>query len=252
LPQSAPWRWRIRRQDLERALNARFTSGRQSVESGPPERVKLLRRSVRGVTPTEAGEAVYAQARLVLKQIDSTKAIAAQARKEPDGPVAVGLPWTIASVVGVGLLQEVRTALPAVRLELTEGQSSVLARMLAEGRLDVAVLFDNRSSTGLVMRPAVEEPLLLIGAAGSLPGRTSCSPEEAAELPLLLLSRQNGIRETLERTWAAMGCTPNVIAKVNSPSLLTEAVRSVLNTRSFLPVRWMSTCTGAHSMPSVV
>lgn len=63
--------------------------------------VKLLTRSVRGVTPTDAGHAIYRHAQAILRQIDATQLIAAQAGSGPAGKVTVGLPWTIASLLGL-------------------------------------------------------------------------------------------------------------------------------------------------------
>lgn len=187
---------------------------------------RLLTRSVRGVTPTAAGNAVYEQARLILKQVEVTQAIARQADQGPAGPVAIGLPWTVTTVVGLRLLQQVRAALPGVRLTVIEGPSATLAQLLEQGKLDIAVLFDSAAGAGLAALPVVEEPLLLVGARGTLAGRTQCTLEDVAALPLLALSRPNGIRETMERLWAAQGCSPQVVAEVNAPALLIEAVHA--------------------------
>lgn len=196
--------------------------------------VKLLTRSVRGVTPTEAGAAVFRQAQLILRQIEATHLVAAQSDAGPVGPVSLGLPWTVTSVLGLSLLRELRTTLPAVRLEVVEGPSSVLAQMLAQGRLDVAVTFDNTTDGGLRMQPVVSEPLLLVGACGALAGRDGITLAEAAKLPLLLLSRPNGIREEIERIWAAQGIKPQVVGEINAPGLLIDAVREGLG-HSVLP-----------------
>ncbi|WP_077000789.1 LysR substrate-binding domain-containing protein [Variovorax sp. KK3] len=189
---------------------------------------KLLMRSVRGVTPTEAGLAVYKQAQLILKQVEATQLIAHQADVGPAGRVAIGLPWTVSSVLGLKLLQQVRTQLPSVRLEVLEGPSSVLASMLAQGKLDMAVLFDASVDAGLRMKPLISEALMLVGAHGKLDGRTATTLADVAALPLLLLSRPNGIREAIEREWAARGLKPQVVAEINAPSLLIEAVRAGL------------------------
>jgi DNA-binding transcriptional LysR family regulator len=190
---------------------------------------QLLMRSVRGVTPTEAGAAVYKQAQLILKQVDATELIAHQADLGPAGPVAVGLPWTVTSVLGLALLQEVRARFPSVRLEITEGPSSVLAGLLAQGKLDLAVLFDSSADAGLRMKPLVAEPLMLVGARGALRGHAARTTlADVAALPLLLLSRPNGIREEIERQWAEQGLKPQVVAQINAPALLLQAVRAGL------------------------
>lgn len=189
---------------------------------------KLLTRSVRGVTPTDAGAAVYRQAQLILKQIEATQLIASQADIGPAGPVAVGLPWTVTSVIGLPLVREVREALKSVRLEITEGPSSMLATLLAQGKLDLAVLFDNTTDGGLVMKKVVSEPLLLVGGKGTLVGRDAMTLAEAAGMPLLLLSRPNGIREEIERIWATQGLKPQMVAEINAPGLLIDAVQAGL------------------------
>lgn len=189
---------------------------------------KLLMRSVRGVTPTEAGLAVYKQAQLILKQVEATQLIAHQADVGPAGRVAIGLPWTVTSVLGLKLLQYVRTQLKAVRLEIIEGPSSVLASLLAQGKLDLAVLFDSSMDAGLRMKPLLSESLMLVGARGKLEGKTTATLADVAALPMLLLSRPNGIREVIEREWATQGLKPQVVAEINAPSLLIEAVRAGL------------------------
>jgi DNA-binding transcriptional LysR family regulator len=77
-------------------------------------------------------------------------------------------------------------------------------------------------------KPLVTESLLLVGAAGSLGSRRRRTLEQVSGLPLLLMSRPNGIREELERIWAEKGITPNVVANLNAPRLLLDAVQSGL------------------------
>lgn len=190
--------------------------------------VKLLHRSVRGVLATDAGMAVYRQAQLILKQVEATRLIAAEADAGPAGTVSVGLPWTVSSLLGLPLLQEVRAKLKAVRLEIVEGPSSVLASLLAEGKVELAVLFDNAATMGLTMRPVLSEPLLFVGPPGSLAGRKSMSLQDTAAFPLLLMSRPNGIREMIEQRFASVGKKADIAAQINAPGLLIEAVRSNL------------------------
>lgn len=190
--------------------------------------VQLLSRSVRGVTPTPAGTAVARQAQVILRQVDATRLIALQADSGPAGPVAIGLPWTIGSVVGLALLQDIRAHFPAIQLEIVEGPSTFLANLLARGKLDLAVVFDDTTDGGLEMTPLVAEPLRFIGPKGSLEGLSSISLCEMAKLPLLLLSRPNGIREILEKLWLREKLSVSVTAEINSPKLLIQAVEAGL------------------------
>ena len=190
--------------------------------------VKLLARSVRGVTATEAGLAVYQHAKAVLKQIDGTLSIAMQAGGGIAGQVGIGLPWTISSLFGLSLLAEVRATLPHVKLEVTEGPSADISRMLSQGKLDLAVVFGATSHAALRVEPLVAESLWLVGAKGTLQRHRPYGLEEAARLPLLLMSRPNGIREEIERIWATNDIAPHMVADVNAPALLVEAVQAGL------------------------
>ncbi|MEN2388093.1 LysR substrate-binding domain-containing protein [Comamonas sp. A7-5] len=103
-----------------------------------------------------------------------------------------------------------------------------LGLLLAQGRLDTAVLFDGPGDSGLAMEAVVQEPLLLVGSAGSLDDRESYTIEDIAQLSLLLLSRPNGIREVLHTVWSENHIAPKIVAEVNAPSLLIDAVHSGL------------------------
>ncbi|WP_166487206.1 LysR family transcriptional regulator [Cupriavidus necator] len=189
---------------------------------------RLLIRSVRGVVPTEAGTAVLRQARLILKQVDAIAELAHEADADPTGSVSLGLPWTVRSVVGLPLLHQVRERLPQVRLEIIEGPSPALAMQTAQGKLDLAVVFENTPDNSLVLKPLATESLLLVGQRGSLVGRHNLKLEELAGLPLLMLSRPNGVREDIERQCAKRGIRLKIVAEINAPSLLIDAVRGGL------------------------
>src|SRR3546814_2699877 len=79
-----------------------------------------------------------------------------------------------------------------------------------------------------LMRPLVAEPLQLVGPQGALEGKTSCTMAQVAQLPLLMLSRPNGIREEIERTCVSEGVKADVVAEINAPNLLIAAVRAGL------------------------
>ncbi|WP_330211977.1 LysR substrate-binding domain-containing protein [Pseudomonas sp. Z18(2022)] len=185
---------------------------------------KLLLRSVKGVTPTATGKAVLRQAQLILKQVETARLIASQAETGPAGPVKIGLPWTISSRIGIELLVMVTSNCPAIQLEVIEGPSSFLANLLAKGSLDMAVLFDNSADGGMIMTKIATEPMLFVAPHGSLPDADAIALSDVMSHKLLLLSRPNGVRETLERIWKKEKMVPNVVAEINSPHLLLLAV----------------------------
>lgn len=190
--------------------------------------VRLLSRSVRGVKPTESGLAVYQHAKVILKQVEATYSLATAAGGHITGNVAVGLPWTLSTMLGLALLKSVSKKLPGVRLELTEGPSSALSQSVSQGKLDLAIVFAGGPEAGLNLQPLVTERLCLIGAAGSLGALGSCTVADLVNYPLVLLSRPNAIREMLERIWDERGLRATVFAEINAPLIGVAAVREGL------------------------
>ena len=131
---------------------------------------RLLQRTPRGVTPTEAGLAFFREAQLTLRHADQAVRAAQQARLS--GTVTVGLAPTTSGVLGLPLMQAMRTRYPDVRLHMVESMSGHLTAMLHARELDLAVLFDTRlhqaqQATGARrwdMAPLLEEDLFLICA----------------------------------------------------------------------------------------
>lgn len=197
--------------------------------------VKLLVRSVRGVTPTPAGLAVLRQANLIMKQVETTRLIALAVEQGIVGTVVIGLPWTVSVRVGLSLLKELQVAAPGIKVEIIEGPSSFLANLLARGRLDLAIVFDDSTDGGLTMKRLATEHMLWIGPKGQLPNLTSVDVLHPLRQRLLLVSRPNGVREALERICSSYGIVPTVVAEINSPLLLLKAVREGLG-HSILPL----------------
>lgn len=87
---------------------------------------QLLLRSRRGVVPTEAGKVLYRHARTVLRQIERIHVEVALPGAGEIGPVPVGLPATMISVIGVPLFERVGARPPGIRLNLLEPMSGYL------------------------------------------------------------------------------------------------------------------------------
>ena len=197
---------------------------------------RLLQRTPRGVTPTEAGLAFFREAQLTLRHADQAVRAAQQARLS--GTVTVGLAPTTAGVLGLPLIQAMRTRYPDVRLHMVESMSGHLTAMLHARELDLAVLFDTRlhqaqQATGArrwEMAPLLEEDLFLICArsgAGNPSGRRLPETLTVAELvqePLILPTGPHGLRSTLDTAFARDRVAPHVVLEVDSLAMVMAAV----------------------------
>ena len=189
---------------------------------------RLLQRSPKGVTPTEAGLAFFHEAQLVLRHAEQAVRAAQQARLT--GSVSVGMAPTTAAVLGLPLLRAMRERYPDVRLHVVESLSGHLTAMLNARQLDLAMLFDSQAGRRLSVMPLLEEKLFLIESrreAGS-PTRKRLSVAQLAGLPLILPTGSHGLRSTLESAFARAKFKPKVIAEIDSLAMLMDAVDSGL------------------------
>ena len=192
---------------------------------------RLLQRSPKGVTPTEAGLAFFREAQLVLRHAEQAVRSAQESRLS--GSVSVGMAPTTAAVLGLPLLRAMRERYPDVRLHVVESLSGHLTAMLNARQLDLAVLFDSLAGRRWSVMPLLEEKLFLIesrqlqaATAAKSPKRMSVA--QLANLPLILPTGSHGLRSTLESAFARAKCKPNVVAEIDSLAMLMDAVDSGL------------------------
>jgi LysR family nitrogen assimilation transcriptional regulator len=194
-------------------------------------RATLLIRSPQGVKATEVGKILYRHGRTMLRQLEQAREEIRNGVNTASGQVVVGLPTTVAVTLGMPLVKAVREQYPGVRLQLFESQSGYLYELLANNRLDFAVLLRDDEARGMFLSRLAGEKLYVVGDCGlneKLRQRDICSLKELQCVPLVLSSRAHDLRRMVERAFAGAGLQANVIAEVDSLSttlsLLAEGV----------------------------
>lgn len=191
---------------------------------------RLLQRSSKGVTPTEAGLAFFREAQLALRHAEQAQRAARQARLS--GTVSVGLAPTTASVLGLPLMRAMRARYPDVRLHMVESLSGHLSAMLNARQLDLAVLFDTDPARRWSVTPLLEEKLFLIRSRAAPPpvGTAGTQPPARVRmaqlkgLPLILPTGPHGLRSTLDAAFARARMQPTLVAEIDSLAMLMDAV----------------------------
>ncbi len=179
-------------------------------------KTQLLLRSSQGVVPTEAGKVLYRHARILLRQIEQVRQEVARPGTGELGPVAVGLPSTMISVLALPLFERVRALHPGIRLHLFESMSGYLAELLAHGRLDMAIQFGDVGTRGIGLQPLLDEDLYIIGNLPGKPSAEVCELRELDGVPMVLGVSAQGIRMLMERSFAQARLEFNVVADVDS------------------------------------
>ncbi len=191
-------------------------------------RQNLLTRNGRGAVATEAGQLLLAHGRGILHQVERAREELGRVRGALAGRVAVGLPPSVAKVLAVPLIREFRQRMPEGTLSISEGLSAAMQESLANGRLDIAILYNAAPSPDTELTPLLEEPLYLVqrhGGAGAPPARPRpIALRDVAKLPLVIPSRPNAIRMLVETELAAVGCRPTVALEIDGVAAMLDLV----------------------------
>jgi DNA-binding transcriptional LysR family regulator len=127
----------------------------------------LFRRERSQTHLTDLGQLLRPQLEAVLKQTKTATETARSFLKLEDAPLNLGVMCTIGPLRFMGFLSRFRLDHPGIGLTLREGVPDHLARLLIEGKIDLAVMaqpeaFDER----LDIRPLYREPFVLAFPAG--------------------------------------------------------------------------------------
>ncbi|MBN3725219.1 LysR substrate-binding domain-containing protein [Burkholderia sp. Ac-20379] len=188
----------------------------------------LLIRSPQGVTATEAGKALYQLARDVLRRMDEIPQRVKSGGGSVSGTVAIGFPTTIASVLATPLFISVAQQYPGIRLQIFESMSGYITELLANGRLDLAILFRDTESLGVSVHPLFDEDLYVVG--GTIEGlpddAKTCALKRLANVPMVAPGRANGLRLQIERTFFQADVELNIVADIDSLPTMLEIAES--------------------------
>jgi DNA-binding transcriptional LysR family regulator len=152
----------------------------------------LFRRLTRGVELTDAGHALYRDARKILDLVEQARARVQSAARGQTGSIRVGF---ASSVVFHPLIPEIvrsyRESHPQVTISPSEGNISALVEELMEERVDVAIIRQTSSvSERVKLVPLLDEKMVLVlPPAHRLSGSAGISLEEVAQEQLILFPR---------------------------------------------------------------
>ena len=161
--------------------------------------VRLLRRTGRGVVPTDSGEIVARHAREVLDHVARMSDEVAARRAAVTGRLAFGLPPSVGVSVTGPLVEAYRAAYGAVALQVIEDLSGAIQDRLLTGELDLAILYEGATSASLATRQVFTEELWLVGAEGKGLAEEPIAFEAVSAYPLILPGRRHGLRAVIEQ-----------------------------------------------------
>lgn len=186
---------------------------------------RLFHRTGRGVTLTELGERILPRIKELLSDLDSLSHEIRTNAGVPAGQVRIGLLASLAHPLISRLYQEVRVKYPEVRLNVFGAANGKLDEWLANGFIDIALLFrygksaaENEQALGVV-------DTFLIGPAGDeVTSEPTVNFSCLHNLPLILPGPPNGLRVILDQMAKQQGVTLSILMEANSLPVQTDIV----------------------------
>jgi DNA-binding transcriptional LysR family regulator len=186
-------------------------------------KTRLLDRSRTGVKATPAGEMLLREAQIILRQVDQARSAVTARPGQISGTVSVGFTTGAGALFAVPLMQQVRRLYPQIRLQVLEGMTGELTERIINGQLDLATLLRNEERAGVRSTPMFKEELFLLSPASfGLAKRVRLAELEALRM-LLPTSRQT-LRALYDAAFRQAEITPNIVAEIDSVSMIRAAV----------------------------
>ena len=158
--------------------------------------VKLFERGASEVSVTPLGEAIVRQAQAVIEQAAAIKEIAKRGKDPLDGPLRLGIIYTIGPYLLPELVRNAIDKTPQMPLMLQENFTVKLLEMLRTGELDCAIMAEPFPDAGLAIAPLYDEPFMVaVPRSHALAQRKSISSEELKKETMLLLGTGHCFRD---------------------------------------------------------
>jgi LysR family hydrogen peroxide-inducible transcriptional activator len=190
--------------------------------------VQLFERGPGDVTVTPAGQRIVEQAQRVLEEADKVRALAKSAGDPLDGPLKLGVIFTIAPYLLPQLIPVLRRRAPKMPLIIEENYTATLAGRLKLGEIDTAIVALPFEEPGIVVTPLYDEPFV-VALAKTHPWakRKTIAPDELARESLLLLGTGHCFRDQVLNACPSLNrssATPGSLQKTVEGSSL-ETIR---------------------------
>jgi len=186
--------------------------------------VKLLNRSTRSMSLTEEGKHCYAQAMLLLGDMDELETSLMRSNKTPAGSIRVELPSIISRLYIAPALPRFIAAYPDITLKISVGDRNI---DMVEDGVDVAVRIGDLPDSSLIARPLCKTRYICCASPAYLKKNgTPQHPEELGQFACLGFLRPNS---RLLRPWLFTK-KDKQFQHIPSASLAMDHVESLIET----------------------
>ena len=206
---------------------------------------KLFNRLGRGIALTEAGHLLLGEARAILDRVQSATLAVRELSDLKRGRITIKASQTIANHYLPQKLIRFHETYPGITLEVLIGNSTEVARAIANGEVELGLIEDqlSESESRALIAERVAEDRLVIVVSGSHPWAQKSVPkaDELAAATWVVREEGSGTRAILNRYLAAQGVDINALTiALELPS--NEAVLSAVSAGSGITILSESVC----------
>jgi LysR family transcriptional regulator, nitrogen assimilation regulatory protein len=186
---------------------------------------RLLNRTRRGVTATEAGELFLGEARHIVGRLTDVRRKVRQLDAPAAPTVTLGLTPSLTSLLTSTLLEALAARVPAIKVQIFEEFSHTLLDRVTRGQLDLALAYSVEAARFPEREPLLNETLLFV-----------CSPDspfaadrdiESADLvraPYVMPSERDFVRQVVEQTMRRNKQILSIAYQVESMQAMKELI----------------------------
>ena len=185
----------------------------------------LFDRGRHGMELTEAGKAMVEYARRILNEVARAKAEIRPTQGTVGGIVTLGLLPSTCDLLSSTLVHSVSEKYPGIRLRISVGYAGHLLDWLETGEVDAALLYDQKPTPSLQVKPLLEEGLWVIGPpSAKLRAGKPVPLARLAGQPMVLPSAPHGLRALVEQAATLKGLELTVAVETNEMSVQKSLV----------------------------
>lgn len=186
---------------------------------------RLFNRTGRGVELSDIGTRLLPFVRTLLDSAEQLEQEIGGDSPEPVGRVVLGSLPSITNSFAGKLYKQIRAHFPGIQLKILEGSSGQVEEWLADGRVDVAILYRYGRSLAEHEQPLCTVQSYLIGRSGDrFTKKHEVAFDQLDGLPFILPSAPNGLRTALDALARQHRITLEPVIEADSLPLMRSVV----------------------------
>lgn len=186
---------------------------------------RLTQRAGRGIVLTDAGRHFLGRIKPLLEELHLAEAELMTTARQKPVELSFGMPSCLAHFADRFIARAAAQS-PACRLKVVDGWSRFIADWLISGQLDLGILYERTSNDqALDFEPLAREEHYLVGRAedGTL-AAGEIALTAVARLPLILPTRQHGLRLSADAWFDAVGLKVRPVMEIDSVPTIKKLV----------------------------